>query len=337
MDPENYIVTFTFVPCNRCIEYIKLETDKSGFVEIGNSKSTTMTQTVTANRDISKLGAVKGYINTAGQLTRVQLLWTIAEGGRCNLDHTVVKPPPETPSSSTPTSPTSSPPATYTSSTPPSTNSPSPSSTSEPFIPGTSGDHFEPGTTHDTDGDPFVPLPEAKSPAPRSGGEETPAAPAYTEDPSPAEPSMPEQQTETETPSSSTEEAEPSSPAPTPAPETPTEHGGDGGSSDDDIDADIDDSVVGDSVVVCPARPLLCNTEASEASPARCDSAVAGTPAQCVGGCCVSSGKCAASSCLLSGLGKDVMDMQCMGTNLLITGHKCAYLACKVRRGLLLE
>eukprot|EP00882_Tetradesmus_deserticola_P014646 GHRQ01015583.1.p1 GENE.GHRQ01015583.1~~GHRQ01015583.1.p1 ORF type:complete len:358 (+),score=77.13 GHRQ01015583.1:256-1329(+) len=84
---------------------------------------------------------------------------------------------------------------------------------------------------------------------------------------------------------------------------------------------------------VCAPKPDMCNEEASMNSFSYCVwNEPFGSPS-CKGGCCFSSGKCASSSCVISGVGRDVADMICYGSNAGFGfggSNMCAGLACKL-------
>ncbi|WIA36109.1 hypothetical protein OEZ86_007459 [Tetradesmus obliquus] len=92
-------------------------------------------------------------------------------------------------------------------------------------------------------------------------------------------------------------------------------------------------NAVNDDPSVCAPKPEMCNEKASMNSFSYCVwNAPFGRPS-CKGGCCFSSGKCASSSCAISGVGRDVANMICYGTNAGFGfggSNLCAGLACKL-------
>lgn len=83
----------------------------------------------------------------------------------------------------------------------------------------------------------------------------------------------------------------------------------------------------------CAVKRDMCDEDASMNQFSYCVWNKPYAKSACRGGCCISSGKCASSSCAISGIGRDVANMICYGTN---NGfgfggsNACAGLACKL-------
>lgn len=154
-----------------------------------------------------------------------------------------------------------------------------------------------------------VPKPEAPTPAVTP---ETPAPEPAAVPESPAPVSQPEPETPAENP----EVPAPETPAPAVTPETPAP------------------VVTPAEVPSCPASPSMCDVTAAQGTVAYCPVTSPFTAPRCEGGCCVSSGKCKLPLCRLNNMGADVvaLDFICYAKNSgLFAGlNKCRNLACKL-------
>jgi len=92
-------------PLKRCLEYLSLNTNKGRSVSIGDVESSTMTSTVTVNRQGGYLGAIRGWAAADGALQQLQLVWALTDcprGVKPTPAMPVVAPAPETPAAEAP-------------------------------------------------------------------------------------------------------------------------------------------------------------------------------------------------------------------------------------------